>query len=62
MKYFPLSLFILSKRLKQSLENLNKPFFYDLTNIDQGVKIARRTITKYREILKILPSSKRKII
>jgi two-component system osmolarity sensor histidine kinase EnvZ len=31
---------ILSKRLKQSLENLNKPFFYDLTNIDQGVKIA----------------------
>jgi len=29
---------------------------------DQGVKIARRTITKYREILKILPSSKRKII
>ena len=31
---------ILSKRLKQSLENLNKPFFYDLTNIAQGVKIA----------------------
>jgi len=29
---------------------------------DQGVKIARRTITKYREILNILPSSKRKII
>ena len=28
----------------------------------QGVKIARRTITKYREILRILPSSKRKII
>ena len=31
---------ILSKRLKQSLENLNKPFFYDLSNIDQGAKIA----------------------
>ena len=29
---------------------------------DQGVKIARRTVTKYRKILKILPSSNRKII
>jgi len=30
---------ILSKRLKQSLINLKKPFSYDLNNIDQGVKI-----------------------
>ncbi len=31
---------ILSKRLKQSLENLDKPFFYDLSNLDDGVKIS----------------------
>jgi len=31
---------ILSKRLKQALEKLEKPFFYDLGNIDKGVKIA----------------------
>ena len=31
---------ILSKRLRQALENLNKPFFYDLNNLDQGAKIA----------------------
>ena len=30
---------ILSKRLKQSLVNLKKPFVYDLSNIDDGVKI-----------------------
>ncbi len=30
---------ILSKRLKQALVNLNKPFVYDLSNIDDGVKI-----------------------
>ena len=30
---------ILSKRLRQSLENLNKPFFYDLSNIENGVLI-----------------------
>jgi len=30
---------ILSKRLKQALINLDKPFAYDLNNIDQGVKI-----------------------
>ncbi len=30
---------ILSKRLKQSLEDLRKPFYYDLSNIDQGAKI-----------------------
>ena len=30
---------ILSKRLKQALINLNKPFFYDLSNIDKGVQI-----------------------
>ena len=30
---------ILSKRLKQALININKPFTYDLSNIDQGVKI-----------------------
>ena len=31
---------ILSRRLQQALENLNKPFFYDLSNIDKGAKIA----------------------
>ena len=31
---------ILSKRLQQALENLNKPFFYDLSNLNQGAKIA----------------------
>jgi len=31
---------ILSKRLKQALEDLNRPFFYDLSNIDIGAKIA----------------------
>jgi len=30
---------ILSKRLKQALINLDKPFAYDLNNIDKGVKI-----------------------
>ena len=30
---------ILSKRLKQSLENLNKPFYYDLSNLEKGVLI-----------------------
>ncbi len=30
---------ILSKRLKQALIDLNKPFTYDLSNIDNGVKI-----------------------
>ena len=30
---------ILSKRLKQTLINLKKPFFYDLSNIDDGVII-----------------------
>jgi len=31
---------ILSRRLRQSLEELKKPFFYDLSNLDQGAKIA----------------------
>ena len=31
---------ILSKRLQQALEELNKPFFYDLSNLDEGAKIA----------------------
>ena len=30
---------ILSKRLKQALTNLNRPFAYDLKNIDEGVTI-----------------------
>tara|TARA_Y100001970_G_scaffold154418_1_gene189184 strand:- start:12484 stop:13779 length:1296 start_codon:yes stop_codon:yes gene_type:complete len=30
---------ILSKRLKQSLKRLNKPFVYDLSDIESGVKI-----------------------
>ena len=31
---------ILSQRLQQALEDLKKPFFYDLSNLSQGVKIA----------------------
>ena len=30
---------ILSKRLKQSLKELNRPFIYDLNNLEQGVLI-----------------------
>ena len=30
---------ILSKRLQQALEELNKPFFYDLRDLDQGAQI-----------------------
>jgi two-component system osmolarity sensor histidine kinase EnvZ len=30
---------ILSKRLKQALEQYDRPFFYDLSNIDMGAKI-----------------------
>ena len=30
---------ILSQRLKQALININKPFAYDLSNIDNGVRI-----------------------
>ena len=31
---------ILSKRLHQALEELNRPFFYDLSNLDKGARIA----------------------
>jgi len=31
---------ILSKRLQQAIEELNKPFFYDLSNLDEGATIA----------------------
>jgi two-component system osmolarity sensor histidine kinase EnvZ len=31
---------ILSRRLRQALEELKKPFFYDLSNLNQGAKIA----------------------
>ena len=31
---------ILSKRLHQELEGLNRPFFYDLSNLDKGATIA----------------------
>ena len=30
---------ILSKRLQQALKELNKPYFYDLSNLDQGAQI-----------------------
>ena len=30
---------ILSKRMRQSLEELNKPFFYDISNLDKGAII-----------------------
>ncbi len=39
---------ILSKRLKQSLENLDKPFLYDLSNLEKGVLI---TIQLENELL-----------
>ena len=50
---------IIDKELKK------KPYSDEQLHLllnDQGVKIARRTVTKYRKILKILPSSNRKII
>ena len=31
---------ILSKRLQQALKELDRPFFYDLSNLDKGAKIA----------------------
>ena len=31
---------ILSKRLRQELEGLNRPFFYDLSNLDKGATIS----------------------
>ena len=37
---FPPARGILSFRLRQALEELNKPFFYDLSNLDKGAKIA----------------------
>ena len=54
-------------KIKNIIDNelKNKPYSDEqlcLLLNDQGVKIARRTITKYREVLRILPSSKRKII
>tara|TARA_B100000780_G_scaffold272651_1_gene235154 strand:+ start:214 stop:1533 length:1320 start_codon:yes stop_codon:yes gene_type:complete len=54
-------------RIKNIIDNESKNMPYSdeklrLLLTEQGVKIARRTITKYREVLKILPSSKRKII
>ena len=41
---------ILSKRLKQALTDLNRPFAYDLKNIDKGVRI---TIYQNKNILLI---------
>ena len=57
---------ILSK-IKNIIDNESKNNPYSDEQLclllkQQGVKIARRTITKYREVLRILPSSKRKII
>ena len=57
---------ILSK-IKNIIDNESKNHPYSDEQLclllkEQGVNIARRTITKYREILRILPSSKRKII
>ena len=41
---------ILSKRLKQALEKLNKPFFYDLSNIDKGVLISIKLNDKILQV------------
>ena len=41
---------ILSKRLKQALEKLNRPFFYDLSNIDKGVLISIKLKDKILQI------------
>ncbi len=39
---------ILSTRLKQALEDLNRPFFYDLSNLNQGVRIE---IQRYNDLI-----------
>ncbi len=54
-------------RIKKIIDNElpNKPYSDEklcLLLNEQGVKIARRTIAKYREVLKILPSNQRKRI
>ena len=33
---------ILAMRLQQALEELNRPFFYDLNNLDHGAKIKKK--------------------
>jgi len=53
------------EKIKQIIEKENKKKPYSDNKIsqilkDSNVDIARRTVAKYREILKILPSSKRK--
>ena len=39
---------ILSTRLKQALEELNRPFFYDLTNLDKGARIEIKFYNEYK--------------
>jgi len=63
---------IASESVKQAIkklideENKKKPYsdqaLVDLLAKDQGIKIARRTVAKYREMLGILASSKRKVV
>ena len=59
-----------SKRIKDMIlqmvqkENLKSPYtdlqIADILERQSGIKVARRTVAKYREALKILPSNKRK--
>jgi len=59
-----------SKRIKDMImqmvqkENLKSPYtdlqIADVLDRKSGIKVARRTVAKYREALKILPSNKRK--
>ena len=59
-----------SKRIKDMImqmvqkENLKSPYtdlqIADVLERKSGIKVARRTVAKYREALKILPSNKRK--
>ncbi|MDA9748584.1 ATP-binding protein [Pelagibacteraceae bacterium] len=42
---------ILSERLQQSLKNLEKPFFYDLSNLERGALIRIELKNKYLNII-----------
>jgi RNA polymerase sigma-54 factor len=63
---------IASESVKQAIkkmiddENKSKPLsdqaLVERLAKDQGIKIARRTVAKYREMLGILASSKRKVV
>jgi RNA polymerase sigma-54 factor len=60
---------VASKSVKEDIrkliaeENSRKPLSdHDIVNLlaESGIKIARRTVAKYREMMNILPSSRRR--